>query len=274
MDSNTANVMHGWRLLIVVLLAWAWPATAPAQVTDYVVGPQDVLLITLFDQPELDRRFVVEADGTFTFHYIGRVRAGGQTLRAIEQLLRKELANGYFRNPQVSVAVEHYRSQRVFVTGEVRVSGPVPLTGEMTLIEAIAVAGPTASAGGVAVITRLKPVSGTDGSRTETIRIDIRDLQTGKLTENLRLQDGDAIYIPPAEVVDVIGQVKNPGPYHIRRGMTVRQALSAAGGMTDRAAEGRVKITRNQDGTRREINVKLDDVVQPDDIITVPERRF
>jgi hypothetical protein len=89
-----------------------------------------------------------------SFPLIGRVTAGGMTLRKFETELKKKLADGYFRNPQVTVAVEQYRSQRVFVMGEVRNPGPVPLTGGMTLIEALARAGSTlpSSSGEVAIV--------------------------------------------------------------------------------------------------------------------------
>ena len=63
------------------------------------------------------------------FPLIGRIKAGGLTLRGFELELHGSLADGYFRNPQVTVAVEQYRSQRVFVMGEVRQPGPVALTG-------------------------------------------------------------------------------------------------------------------------------------------------
>ena len=86
--------------------------------------------------PQLDSRRM-----TFTFPLIGRVKAGGLSLRDVEQALRLALADGFFRNPQLSVAVEQYRSQRVFVMGEVRSPGPYPLVSDMTLIEALARAG-------------------------------------------------------------------------------------------------------------------------------------
>ena len=74
----------------------------------------------MFDQADLGGKFTVEADGTFSFPLIGRITAGGLTLRSFEGELKTKLADGYFRNPQVTVAVEQYRSQRVFVMGEVR----------------------------------------------------------------------------------------------------------------------------------------------------------
>src|SRR3954465_4274068 len=110
-----------------ILLALAMTASAQSA-ADYVIGPQDVLTVQVFDQADLGGKYTVETDGTFSFPLIGRVTAGGLTLRSFETELRKKLADGYFRNPQVTVSVEQYRSQRVFVMGEVRAPGPVPLT--------------------------------------------------------------------------------------------------------------------------------------------------
>src|SRR5205085_12086070 len=78
----------------------AIPARAIAQ-TDYTVGSQDVLTITAFGEAEFSGRYTVEQDGTFTFPQLGRVKAGGMTLRALEQELKKQLADGYLKNPQV-----------------------------------------------------------------------------------------------------------------------------------------------------------------------------
>src|SRR5688572_27824395 len=92
------------------------PSSPPASFTDYVVGPQDVLTITSYDQADLSGKFAIEADGTFTYPLIGRVKAGGLTLRALEAAIKKQLIDEeYFRNPQVTVAVETYKSQRVFI---------------------------------------------------------------------------------------------------------------------------------------------------------------
>src|SRR4029079_18823845 len=104
---------------------------------DYQIGAEAVLAITVFDQPDLSGKYAVELDGTFTFPFIGRVTAAGQTIRAFETALRTSLADGFFKNPQLTVAVEAYRSQRVCVLGEVKMPGTLPLTGGLTLMEAI-----------------------------------------------------------------------------------------------------------------------------------------
>src|SRR5262245_47120923 len=95
---------------IAVMAAQNPPGQANVS-ADYVVGPQDVLTITSYDQGDLSGKFVVEADGTFTYPMIGRFRAGGLTLRQVEETLKQRLREGgYFRNPQVTAAVEQYRS--------------------------------------------------------------------------------------------------------------------------------------------------------------------
>src|SRR5215212_7655047 len=97
--------------------------------TDYSVGPQDVLTITVFGEAELSGKYTVEQDGTFTFPQIGRLKAGGLSLRALEAELKKQLADGYLRNPQVAVSIETYRSQRILILGEVRSPGEYQLSG-------------------------------------------------------------------------------------------------------------------------------------------------
>src|SRR5947209_2048892 len=102
------------RLLVILLAVASASARVAAQApaaSDYVIGAQDVLTIQVFDQADLGGRYTVETDGTFSFPLVGRVKAGGLTLRAFETELKKKLADGYFRNPQVTVSVEQYRSQ-------------------------------------------------------------------------------------------------------------------------------------------------------------------
>jgi polysaccharide export outer membrane protein len=267
---------------LVIALLLSLGVAVGAQVNNYIVGPQDVLAITLYDQQDLSGKYTVEADGTFTFPLIGRVRAGGLSLRDVEQALRTALADGFFRDPQVSVAVEQYRSQRVFVVGEVRAPGPYPLVGDMTLIEALARAGSTTEhAAGEALIVRSPDARPTSGpvlpeqeSGAEVTRIDIKALQSGRLSSNARLRDGDTVFVPRAELVYVFGQVNRPGSYTLQRGTTVLQALSLAGGVTDRGTTGRIRIARVVDGRKTEVRVKVDDLVLPGDTIIVPERFF
>ncbi len=97
-----------------------------------------ILTITSFDQQDLSGKYPVDSDGTFTFPPIGRVKAGGLTLRQLEAELKRLLMDGFFKDPQLSVGVETYKSQKIHIVGEVRNPGTYPLTGEMYLIEAVA----------------------------------------------------------------------------------------------------------------------------------------
>ncbi len=262
---------------LVLFAIGARPAAQSAG--NYTIGPQDVLTIQVFDDPALGGKYTVETDGTFSFPLIGRVKASGMSLRAFEVELKNKLADGYFKNPQVTVAVETYRSQRVFVNGEVRMPGPVPLTGGMTLIEALSRAGSTlpTSSGEVSVVRPPQANAGTaatTGAGAEVFRASIRDLESGVLKQNIELHDGDQIYVPRAELVYVFGQVKNPGSYGIQKDTTVLQALSLAGGVTPNGAMGRIEIVRIVKGKTQNVKAKLTDVVQPGDTIKVPERYF
>lgn len=253
----------------------------PEPPTDYVVGPQDVLTITSFDQEDLSGKYPVDADGTFTFPLVGRVKAGGLTLRELEAELKKLLKDGFFKDPQLAVGVETYKSQKIHIVGEVRNPGTYPLTGEMSLIEAIARAGSTLpSASGEALIVRArsgKQAAGPlmpNGVDNEATIVDLKELQSGALSKNVALKDGDTIFVPRAETIYVFGQVKNPGAYAIQKSTTVLQALSLAGGVNERGATGRIKIVRIEKGKTIEVRVKLTDIVRPGDTIMVPERFF
>jgi len=255
----------------------AIPQPAPA---DYIVGSQDVLQVQLFDQPDLGGKYTVEADGTFSFPLIGRVMAGGLTLRKVETELRTRLSDGYFVNPQVIVSIEQYRSRRVFVMGEVRSPGPVSLTGNMALIEALARAGSTLpSASGEIAIVRaaqgregpMLPGAAVDG---EILRARIRDLESGQRNQNIDLRDGDTIFVARAESVYVFGEVRTPGAYVLQNDTTVLQALSLAGGVSEDGAMNRIRIVRLVNGLKSELKANLGDPVKPGDTIMVPRKYF
>jgi len=242
---------------------------------DYVVGPQDALTITVFGEAELSGKYTVEQDGTFTFPQIGRVKAGGLTLRNLETELKTKLGDGYLRNPQVAVAIENYRSQRILVMGEVRSPGEFQLNGEMTLLAALARAGSTTptAAREVTIVRPKRNVTPGDNP-SEILRIDLMVLQAGNMALNIALQDGDTINVPKAQSVFVAGQVKSPGAYAVDPGATVLQVLSLAGGLTDRGSDNRIRIQRTVSGKQVEVSAKLTDVVTPGDTIIVRERFF
>jgi polysaccharide export outer membrane protein len=262
------------------------PAQAPPE---YIVGPNDVLAISVYDHAQLTGKYRVQTDGMFTFPLIGRVQGGGLSVQAIENELRERLSRGFLKNPQIGVTVEEFRSQQIFVIGEVRQPGRLEFTGAMTVIEAIARAGSTTesaaqellvvrpTAGSTPPVTAPDPAAiekAKTSKESEVIRVNLESLQGGALGQNVTLRAGDTLFVPRAQTIFVSGHVNRPDEYVIRSGLTVRQVLALAGGVTDRGSTGRIQIVRKVDGKVRTINAKLDDLVQAGDTVTVRERFF
>ena len=176
------------------------------------------------------------------------------------------------------MAIEQYKSQKVFIVGEVRSPGTYPLSGDMRLVEALARAGSTLpSAGGEAIIVHATtpgvsgPTLATPDDPTNVARVDLHELQNGVFSLNAALRDGDTIFIPRAESVYVFGQVRNPGAYALQqKNATVLQVVSIANTLTDQIAHQIVRIN----GQKKELNAELPDTVLPGDTIVVRERFF
>jgi polysaccharide export outer membrane protein len=266
--------------VISALAAWLLTSVpAFAQQAMYLIGPRDVLSINVWGQQDLSGKFTVEADGTFAFPLLGRVRAAGSSVQDVENRLKALLSDGYVRNAQVSVAMEQYRSQSVYVVGEVRQAGSYPLNGEMTLIEALALAGSTTDhAGGIALITRrgstIDPLHPDSTSPANTLRINLRALQSGLLSENVVLHEGDVVFVPRTEPIFILGEVRTPGAFPLPESTTVLQAIAMAGGLTERGSVKRLRIVREVDGSKKDIKAKPDERLQAGDTLVVGERLF
>jgi polysaccharide export outer membrane protein len=258
----------GVAMAVAALLV---PLAAGAAQTEYVVGPQDVLTITVWEEAELSGKFAVAADGTFTFPFVGRVKAGGCTVAEIEAALKTRLADGILRDPQLTVTVEQYRSQMIYVIGELRTPGSYPITGELTLIDILARAGSTTDrAGGLVIVTRPGPA----GMMPEAITVDLDELMRGVLARNIRLHGGDTVFVPRADMCFVVGEVNQPGTYPIRSDTTILQAVALAGGLNANGTMKRIQVVRMVDGQRQERKAGAGDLVKPGDTIVVRERIF
>jgi polysaccharide export outer membrane protein len=109
---------------------------------------------------------------------------------------------------------------------------------------------------------------------SEVFHISLLELQSGNPGKNIALRAGDTVYFPKAAQVYVMGSVARPGPYRFQEGMTVMQALTLAGGATERGSGGRAKVIRIVDGKKVERKVKATELVLPEDTLVVPERFF
>lgn len=258
------------------------PPSSQNKPESYVIAIQDVLSITVWDNPDLTGKVTVQPDGTVTLPLIGRVSAAGVAVQDFELQLTRALANGYILDPRVAVTLDQYRGRRVFVFGDVSAPGTYPFPDGLTLIEVLAKAG--AGAASEAVIVRPRRASGPVlpdmAGDAQVLRINIRELEKdvehGSLARNAALKDGDTVFVPRVDPtrVFVSGEVRKPGAYSITQGTTVLQALTVAGGVTEDGAVNRIRLIRLVDGKQKTLKVRLSDVLTPGDTIVVPERFF
>lgn len=256
-------------------------APSASSAATYTVGPGDELKINVFDEPQLSGTYKVDTDGSISYAILGRVTIGGRTVRDIEALLTKMLAAGYVNRPTVTIEVTEYRSQTIFIMGEVKTPGQYPLTGDSTLLEILAQAGSlTANASDELRVLRPRdpstvtgPALPDDASAAAIMTINLRDLEEGRFSANIALQNGDTVFVPAAKLFYILGHVRTPGQFRLAREMTVEQAISVAGGITERGSRRGIKIRREiQPGVFKELDVKMTDKVQPGDTIIVRQR--
>jgi polysaccharide export outer membrane protein len=265
-------------LLLIVALLSAQGSALPKQDINYVVGPADVLRITVFSEPQLSGAFRIDNDGEFSYPFLGRVKASGLSVAGVASAVRDGLAKGYLRDPQVTVEVEVFRSQSVFVMGEVRTPGKYILSGSLTLLDVLVQAGSLNSEAGDEVLVLRPKVASTTAPAlpeqrdAEVTRISLRDIASGKMSRNVSIRDGDTVFVPKVEHVFVIGLVRSAGAYPYEANMTVLRAIATAGGITERGSNRRLRIVRIVGGKRKEFEAKPTDIVQPGDTIVVRQR--
>lgn len=238
-------------------LAKPTPAEPAAPKTDepyqYVVGPGDVLTITVWEHPELtipagqfrnaaEGGNEVKADGTVFYPYAGEIRAVGKTTKEIKDVLVARLAQ-VIKNPQVDVKVADYRSQKVYVSGAVAQPGVLPLTSiPLTVLDAVE------GRGGLAANAAWSSVYLTRNGKTEALSLR-RLYEEGEWQLNRRLQHGDVVHVPrnDAEKIFVLGEVNRPHSLFMsRNGTTLAEALSEANGINEQRADGRgIYVLRN-----------------------------
>ncbi len=288
---------RGSMALLVLLVRPCLAADPP-----YEIGAGDVIQVLVLGQPTLSGDFSVGTDGIVPYPFIGHVKAAGMSPSELERKLATLLGDGYLRHPQVSVTVKQFKSQRIFVTGEVSRPGPYGLRPDRKLSSLLQDVGDLGANVGheVVVIRPPDPAAtptepSTDGSErapspapspregpmlpgevegAQVYRVNLRELRSGYPDRDIQLQVGDTVYFPKAAHVYVTGFVVRPGTLVYEEGLTVYQAINLAGGVTERGSEKGVRIVRLVEGKRKTIRPKINEVVQPEDTVQVPERFF
>ncbi|MGQ0737279.1 MAG: polysaccharide biosynthesis/export family protein [Acidobacteriota bacterium] len=244
------------------------------------VAPRDSLTISVFGVEALSGKFAVGPDGTISYPHLGQIKVAGLDARAVETQISGQLRQaGYLVNPQVTVELTQTPNKKVIITGAVRSPGQLPFAGEMTLFEALALVGSTTpEAGDLVLVVRAGAHAGDGetrvGDRSDddgVIEVSLRALENGNLANNVTLEDGDNIVVPRAQQVFISGQVRSPGGYTVVSGTSVLQAITLAGGLTDRGTMRGLRIIRDKKEVK---NVKADTVVRPGDTLVVKASPF
>jgi len=292
------------------------PQVIMAADEDYRLSPSDVIEIIVQDAPELSGNFQISSSGNIPMHYLGAMKVEGRTPDEVGKMIADGLRGRYLKDPKVFVSVKQYNSRTFFIQGAVKSPGVYIIQGRPSLFKLITIAGGLQDKhGSTAYIVRevkaspdklenrgqkasqpapatpvAEAIDNAKGSNVaiegetefELMRAKIGGLAKGRFDQNLLIQPGDVVYIPPAEVFYVSGEVRSPGQYQYREGMTLRQAITLSQGPYFKAKLDKGIIFREDPMTGKfsEIAVNIGAVINkggiedipiyPNDIILVP----
>ena len=244
---------------------------------DFIVGTEDILEVQVWDNKDLNQVVFVRPDGKTSLPLAGEIQAAGKTVQELQDYL-SAVYSKTVKGAAVTVIIREIRSRPIYFVGGFGKPGAMQLTRDLNLLQAVALVG------GVA--------QGADAEKGFVLRkdkqipIDFTKLtQKGDLTQNIKLEPGDSIVVPVADIVYVQGEVRSPGGVKYTQDLTLVRAITQAGGLTQMAAGGRVDILRGKGEKKERIRVDVDKMmragdgnpdvlVKPDDIILVPQRLF
>ncbi|MDX2149538.1 MAG: polysaccharide biosynthesis/export family protein [Bryobacteraceae bacterium] len=258
---------------IVVLVT---SLVAQQTASTYLLGPGDQITVNAMNVEELPKEPIrIGTDGYIGLPLIGRVKAAGVTVSALEAELAKKLS-AYVLQPSVSVNLVEMRSQPVSVLGAVNKPGVYQVAGRKTLFEMLSMAeGLRADAGHSIMVTRSLewgklPINDARVDEEKGVavgRVLVRGVMEARNPEdNVLIMPSDVITVPRAELVYVIGEVRKPGGFVLNEheSMSVLQALSLAEGITRTASTDKVRILRSRGqsvAAREEITVDVKRII-------------
>ena len=244
--------------LIVFLTTTDGIASSAASHQSYRLGPNDVVRIQVYGEEDLTVESKVDGEGNINVPLLGEVLVEGKTVSELQEYLTKRLAGGYVRTPRVTTFVSRYRN--IYVSGEVKAPGGHPYEEGLSVQKAITLAGgltDKADRENVQILRRTK-----DQDEIIPVRLDSHVLPD----DTIVVAEGQKFYIS--------GEVKTPGRFPHEKGLTVHKALGLAGGRTEKAEKGIVRVTRVTEGLAATTTVNLDAAVLPGDILVVEPQDY
>ena len=269
--------------------------SSAAAVDESHIGPDDLLEITVFEAPEMNRTLRVSTNGEISLQLLGPVKAAGLTLRELELMLQELLRRTYMKDPHVGVFVQELQSHPVSVVGAVKKPDVFQIRGTKTVIEMLSMAeGLADDAGDTVWIMRGAGFAGAESlesqdsrqeiggaplpasaeSKTgdsaippaqegkgETVKVNLKNLlESANPTLNVPVHPGDIVKVPRAGIVYVVGEVKKAGGFILsnNENISVLQALALAEGLTRTSAKSQARIIRTDPSTGKRTEISLD----------------
>ncbi|WP_079417652.1 SLBB domain-containing protein [Thiomonas intermedia] len=262
-----ALVLVGFGLALILALL-----SGRAQAGEYLLGPGDIVGVTVYGHPELQAPAVqVDAQGQVVLPLLGYVPVGGLSATAAGKAIAARLKEGGFLlKPYVNVLVDKYYSQQAVVLGAVNKPGKYVLDSGSRVTDLLALAGGVSPAGADTVILQR-----TQGGKQVDTPIRLDALFSGRAVADPAVTSGDVLYVPQAPVFYIEGEVNKPGAYRLAPGMTLLQAVALGGGLTRRGTLGGASIHRDvADGKPTIERAGADTPIRPDDVIDIGQSLF
>jgi polysaccharide biosynthesis/export protein len=273
---NWMRELTHWLLaaMLMGLMSHAHAQAAGSDTGDYILGPGDLIRVSVYQNQDLTMETRLSEQGTITFPLIGVTKIGNMTVGQAEIKIGKALKDGNFlKQPQVSILVLAYKGQTVSVLGQVAKPGRYniePLQNKLSHM--------IASAGGINLGngSDIVVVTGTRGGKPFRKEIDFQRIFTANgAGEDIALENGDSLWIDRAPMVYIYGEVQRPGMQLLLRDMTLLQALAASGGLNARGTERGIRVhRRDTTGEVKVITPGMNDKLQSNDVIYVRESLF
>jgi len=256
---------------------------------DYKLAPRDVIEVIVEDAPELSVNYTINSNGIIPLRFLGAAPVAGKTTDEVSKIITDGLRGRYLQDPKVYVSVKQYNSRTFFIQGAVRFPGVYVVSGKPSLFRLLSIAGGLLENHGLVayvfrevpakpekletgssqngdnnkvkgIINEIKGDAKGDAKGTaaavvegepdyELITANIGGMLKGRLGANVLVHPGDVVYVPPADVFYIAGEVRAPGQFNLRQGITLRQAISLAGGTLFKAKLGKGVIFRTDPTT-------------------------